>query len=486
MTSPTGRAARGASLLGDDYQHLLAWSEAVHAVREGSDATEFRIEAIDAGSYDDVSVLRRDGNHEHTQAKFAVNPTGGFSIDWLTKPTGSGSKRLSLSERALATHRELTGIGTPSLRLVTNRTPDAADEWLPLYRGHNGTLGHQARRLLTDQVKDPSAAAGRAGLTRLHDHLGCDEDEFLRLLDAWQLRWAADTDNEARVAKARMTALGLRDTDAALRDGRDYVRSLVTQGVRSLPVDTLRSQIDALDLRLRPPARVLSVSAIVRDPFAADADEHVDLMPPEPDGHHAPDDTVEQATTAAVDRLRQGRGPGSVLVRATVRLPVWFLLGSLMKHVEDWTLSTEHAGAVWTSNDHRDAARHLQAGLETGSGDSHDLVVGISVTAEVRTDVRAHLAGTAQNSADALWLAVRRPGATWVTSTAQAAAIVDDARAAITEQLRKGSYERIHLFIAAPRYIPLFLGHRWNRLPEAVVYRDLGPGAGYEPAFTVR
>jgi hypothetical protein len=489
VSSPSGRAARAASLLGDDYQHLLAWSEAVHAGRPGSDATDFRVEAVDAGSYDDISVLRHSGLHEHTQAKFAVNPTGGFGIDWLINPTGTRPQRQSLAQRALATHRDLAAGGTPVLRLVTNRTPDAADDWLPLYRGPDSTLGHQARRLLAGAVNDTSAPRALNGLRRLHDHLGCDETEFLGLLDAWQLHWAADPHIQAQLAASRMSALGLRDDDDAIRDGRDYIRRLVTHGRRSVPVHQLRADIEALDLRLRPPARVLSVSMILPDPFARDADEHVNLTPKateDGDPAETPYEHVEQELRDAVDRLRTGTGPGSVLVRATVRLPVWFLIGSLMKHVEDWTLSTHFDNRVWTSNDHPAQTPQLAIRHQTAATASTDLLVGLSVTADVHDDVLAHTARDPALNADALWLTVERPSSTAVTSPAQAAAIVDQARAAITDRLRQGSYERVHLFIAAPRFIPLFLGHRWNRLPEAVVHRDLGPGKGYERAFTVR
>lgn len=490
MTSPSGRAARAASLLGDDYQHLLAWSEAVHALRPSSDARAFRVESIDAGSYDDVSVLRRTGPHMHLQAKFSVDPARGFGLDWLVKPVGTGKQPKSLAQRALDTHRELSPAGGLTLRLVTNKTPGPDDAWLAAYAGHDGRLGHEARRLADGHVKDPTAKTAADGLDRLRGHLGCDQDEFLRLLDDWQLRWAADDSYVRDIARARMIALGLRDDDDALRQGSGYVRSLVTAGRRSVELDQLRTDVDALGLRLRSAARVLSVSILAPDPHASDADEHVDLRPAPGDPEPTEPD-VAQALTAAVGRLRTAGGTGPVEVRASVRLPAWFLLGTLMKHVEDWHLTTAFAGRTWASDDPDGEGPALTARPEPGStrNGGHrtgELHVGVSITADVREDVERHLARRPGRPADRLWLALDRPDRHAVKSPAHAAALVDQTRAAITDQLRQGGHSQVHLYIAAPRMVPLFLGHRWNRLPEAIVYQDLGPADGYRPAYTVR
>jgi len=157
MTQPSARAARAAALLGDDFQHLHAWSEALEAAQPGSDVTTFSVEAIEAGSYDDIVVRHASNPHLYIQAKFAVDPTDGFSLDWLMTPTGSGTERPSLAQRALATYRQLHQPGrSPQLRLVTNRDlhPDGA--WLRLYRiPETNTLGHvRARLLVLDAFDD--------------------------------------------------------------------------------------------------------------------------------------------------------------------------------------------------------------------------------------------------------------------------------------------------------------------------------------------
>lgn len=343
----------------------------------------------------------------------------------------------------------------------------------------------------------------------------------MALLSAWELRAAADLPSEQRVARARMVALGLHDHSQALLIGRDMIRGYVKTGIRSRSLPELRADIDALNLRARPPARVLSVQVVADEPHAADADAAVDLrelftgragdaargLP-----HDTWTDTVAPALTRAVAQL-EADGTGPVLVRATVRLPTWFFLGTRMRHVRDWTLLTEFADRVWSSRDVRAPAVHLAppdpddqapAGtpptaadpgapgdgsdvqMPAGERSGKELLVAISVTADVAPEVLLSQQRRQLPDSDVLWLTVPTPGHTSVADPAAAAAIVDDARRTITGHcLNHGPYDRVHLVMAAPRMIALFLGHRWHRLPPVVVYEDLGAGRGYQPAFTI-
>jgi hypothetical protein len=43
----------------------------------------------------------------------------------------------------------------------------------------------------------------------------------------------------------------------------------------------------------------------------------------------------------------------------------------------------------------------------------------------------------------------------------------------------------MHLFQSGPLPLAIMIGHLWNRMPRTQIYEDLGPGAGYAPAFTI-
>ncbi len=467
----------------------------MHALRPGSTATAVHIEAVAASHYDDVVVERSDGG-TFVQAKFAVDPTDGFSVDWLIEPVGR--KGASLAGRALAAHTILTsGGGRAELRLVTNRTLAADATWLSDFRGPDGTLGHAAGRLLDGAT---SHAAAAAGLVRLRDHLGCDDERLLALLRAWELRWSSDLGNETRLAKARMAALGLRDDDDAVRTGRDLVRRLVQQGVRRLDAAGVREAVDGLGLRLRPPAAVLSVSLIDAEPAAADADVRLDLRNAfagragDAARGLAPSEwalLVAAPIDAAVDSL-EAAGDRRVLVRAAARLPVWFYLGSRMRQVRDWTVLAELRGDVYASDDGPSGAPQLAqppaegtARAVAGPADhgAADLHVAVSVTADISGAVEAHVT-RAGPPGPVLRLAVPAPGQHAVAGPAEAARLVDDVRARIAGAVRAGGHDRVHLYFASPRILPLMLGHRWNGLCVAVVYEDLVAG-GYAAAFEV-
>ena len=45
--------------------------------------------------------------------------------------------------------------------------------------------------------------------------------------------------------------------------------------------------------------------------------------------------------------------------------------------------------------------------------------------------------------------------------------------------------QRLHVFQAGPLALSIMVGHLWNRMPITQPYEDLGPGAGYAPAFTI-
>jgi hypothetical protein len=485
MTTPIGRSAPGAMLLGHRYQHTIAWRQALRALAPGSTTERFGVEARDAYAYDDV-VTSGPAESAYQQAKFVVDGTAGFTLDWLT--TGYGQKNQSMAQRALTTFERLSAYGAVSLALFTNRELDAESSWLGAYRSADATIGMAARRLLAGERSDDAALQA---LEKLRNHLGCDSEAFLRLLDAWQLRWSHSLPDAEEMAQAQMRAHGLRDTPDALAAGVGFIHDMVTRGVREIAIADLAERIDSLALRASPAMRVLSVSAVDVDPHRDIASVAIDVQAAfagrRDEAARGLDDwgAVDAQLEAAVARLgTPSQSP--VLIHAAARLPVWFRLGTLMRQVQGWTVACEHSGELYPSDGALQQSSSLHADMTgSGEGSGDDLIVIMSATYDIRGPVSRHLEHSSLQGARRLSLTLEPTGPAAIDGPAHARRTAADIKREVLTALEAHPADRVHLFMAAPKAIALLLGHSWHRLALVTMYEDLGPGRGYQPAFTV-
>lgn len=485
MSTPSGRAARSASLHGDDYQHLISWRAALRALAPTSGVNRLGLEHPEGGAYDDVVLFAAAGGGEFTQAKFVMDALEGFSLDWLIEP--AGAKRVSLAQRALMTYRQLRPTGPVRLTMVTNREVAAGATWLGQYRAASQlTFGHAVRRLYAGEHQ---AAEAFAAFEQLREHLACDEQEFLALLDLWVFRWAHSVPDAEELSASRMMATGLCADDEALGKGVGLIRDLVKSGVREISTDDLRLRVEALGLEAEPPYRILSVSALLPEEHAPVADVTIDLQ----DLFDGREDDAARGLAAdrwvqVEQRLKEGvtslghADTSLVLVHAAVRLPTWFRLGTLMRSVAGWQLACALGGVQYRSSDAPAPGAVLTSELTPGT--TGDLVVTLSVSNDIRQSVTTFLKRGGPAGVGRLDLVHPAPGPRAVSGKAEAARIVDELRTAVMSALESGGVQRVHLFMSAPRMLALFAGHRWHRLKSVTVYEDLGVGEGYQPAFT--
>jgi hypothetical protein len=494
MSSPTGRSAVAATLLGHDYQHLIAWNELLPALRAGSTIASIAVEAVDAASYDDVVITPAAGAARFMQAKFAVDGTSVFGIDYLTEALGRGKVKSSLAKKALAAFHTLTATTgvAPTLELVTNRVPAPDDELFTRYRDpEDSTLGAAVRRLLNGQVTGKGATLARQQIATLAGHLGLTAEELLPLLDVWVLRTGVDIAGQRDLAKAQMLAAGLDGSEDAVTRGREIVRQLVKKGRRELSRAELVEIVDHAGLRIRAPYRVLSIEAIAADPFATQADAHIDLRDlfdgrQEDAARGLQDPSLWSARAIpsidqAAANLRAQSSDQRILVRGAMRLPLWFATGYAMRHVSGWTVACEQNGQVWSSDDPVPAISPLVVSWPM-QGDAPQLAVVVSL---VRDALPAALKFVRSDLGDVRVLSLGWPGGpsdTSVASGGHAAALAQHVRDVLTSALERVGTDRVHLFMAAPKSFALNLGHRWHRLAPVTVYEDLGAGRGYQAA----
>ena len=171
MNSVAGRSPSAARLAGDDFQHLVAWNEALEALRSPA-VTAVTVEHPDAGNVDDVVVHRDVGQSLYTQVKHAVDASTPVGQQWLMSTRTSNPTSSSVLQKFHRSWHDLTTRHDhPELRLITDREIDPNDA---VMRGLD-----RVTELLVPDIRHRRAAEGRALWSQ---HLDITEDELVEFL----------------------------------------------------------------------------------------------------------------------------------------------------------------------------------------------------------------------------------------------------------------------------------------------------------------
>jgi len=479
-------SARGASLSGDDLQHLVAWYWALNTLRHGCDIEGIEIEALAAGNVDDVVVRRRHAPSEFYQVKAAVRGEAGVTAAWLMAPTRSGGP--SILQRFYVAWKEFGGEhARAKLALITNRSLDRADPVLSC-RDRNGYLSAALRRA---PAGSPSAGA-RSEWAR---HLRVDEEELCRFLDDLRLETdALEATWRNRVADVSL-GLGLRADEQAIRASVHEVREWVkTSRVMRTAADVLDA-IERLNLRATEPYAVLAVHALGREPVVADAAVVLDWVDrfggEEPRDRRQLRDPVEWNTILrpqlreAVEQIRAA-GHRRVLVRGLMRLPSWFTAGVYLGETAGFVVAALQDGELWSSHRNRDGAPMMLKPLRDDIvGDGRDLAVAVAVSLDPSTEIVPYLAGMPGVHRYAALTTPNGPGGRAIANADEAISAALAFRERIRALALETRTQRVHLFLVAPHGLALLLGHLWDRLPPTQLYEDLGSGRGYAPSYLI-
>lgn len=482
MTLP----ARAAALRGDDYQHVIGLYNALRALNE-PDIESVNVEDADGGAFDDIVVRwhRRSAKpDEYFQVKSSNYNNRAVDEDWLV--AAATAKGRSPLQHFHDTWRNLNRSGESfTIALLTNRNFDHHDRILSL-------IDNTTDRIAPSQLDGLTAnSAGGQQLTRWAAHLGVSVDELKSFLtDVTFLRGEADHAWEQRCRPLMRTA-GLRDDDDAVTVGRAMVRSWVTGGRGPLTRDDIRAEVTARDLLARDGTLVLAVHAIDRSPLPDLPNVTVDIV----DLYPQTEPWQRRQLTRTADwqesvqpRLRAARDDLSafrtrrVHVVGAMRLPLYFAVGRALPDVAGWVLSVDQRGSAWSTDCPRVDAT-LETICDERLGPGADVAVVVALTLDPVPDVRAYLAQGDSSVGRLLVLTTPQgprddsvPGSGWAMRW------VELARQQIAEAVRESDAHQVHLFMACPAGVALFLGHRWNTLPTTTVYEHVIPG--YEPTIT--
>jgi hypothetical protein len=165
-----------------------------------------------------------------------------------------------------------------------------------------------------------------------------------------------------------------------------------------------------------------------------------------------------------------------------MRLAAGFLAGFELSDVAGFSVAVQQRDEEWASGGERADVIVATETIELGRGD--ELAIGISVAADLADDVRAYVD---QEGLAVGRLVVLRPergvGRTAIGGPADARGLASAIVDAVRTEVRGTNVSALHLFQAAPLGLAVLLGHMWNRMPETIVYEDLGAGRAYTPTF---
>ena len=189
----------------------------------------------------------------------------------------------------------------------------------------------------------------------------------------------------------------------------------------------------------------------------------------------------------AADRVRS-QGFSRVRIDGALRLATAIYAGSVFSDVRGFHVAVpgRSGDGTWTGDISSDGGHqsHSIARTDHALGHGDELAVGLNVSGDLTATVLRHVQTVTLPVERLIVVSVPKPARDALANPAE----VRGWTAEVTDQLRavaEGGWPRVHIFFYGPRSAAVLLGHRWNRMPPAQLWDDLGPGRGYTPAFAL-
>lgn len=482
-------APRAAALRGDDYQHIIGLYYALEVITD-ADLAAVSVEDAAGGAFDDVVVwpaAMSGAPTRYIQVKAGMYNNVVIEGDWLTATrTARGKSPLQHFHK---TWRDRVADGRPfTLEMCSNKNYEHNDPIIQLIDHGSRTIP----RARLDRLAPGSRAARQ--LSEWAEHLDIEIDELTDFLTAVAFRHGEEEDSWVRRCGTLMRLANLRGDTQAVTLAHAMVRGWVKTGAGRRSADEILDELAGLGLLARDEQVLLVIHAVdaVKTRHRPNAEvDIVDLYegttPFERRALRDPtewDTAVIPALEAAKDTLLCYESR-RVRVVAAMRLPMYFAVGRTFPRVGNWVLTTDQRGVAW-STDTETANAALEVTGDQVVGAMPDLAVVVELSVGAADDVVAYLARAAVPVGRMVTLSVPGgpaqdsvPGPAWAATWAR---LAREQIRAVARELRPA---RIHLFMAAPAGVAMFLGHEWNLMPITTVYEHLG-FEGYAPAMTFR
>lgn len=488
-----GRASASAvRRMGDEFQDLAAWAAAVQLIVPESKYEAVQMEMDGVGNLDDVVLRTKDPDKAvdlFQQLKWTSWESNFLDEEYMTSArTERSNSLLQKLHKSYITLRDRAEQAPFEMQILSNRPADPAHPLLSRIDGRTGMLVPFATNAT------PGSDAGKA-LTAWAQHLDVERDELLALLSKLRIRAGRDVAGEREKAQTFMLAAGLATTDAALDHGIQAAGAWVKDGRREVTAPDVLAVVEALGLAAQPPTATLLVEDIDHDrsPEAATVGVNWVVHYAEADPIHRRTRTdpalYEQAAAdlqSAADTI-ETQGYARVRVRGHFRQATAFLVGNSLPKTRSFTLEYKQGATQWATDAPRQAPHIEEDRIAIDQGD--DLAILVATAATATDDVVRYL-NDQQVPVSELRSYTPAEGEHdgSVLGAGHAVGIAGDVRQQVRNALAAaaGTNKKVHLFLAGPNGLALFLGHRWNAVATTIVYEHRGIGQGYVASFDVR
>ena len=149
------------------------------------------------------------------------------------------------------------------------------------------------------------------------------------------------------------------------------------------------------------------------------------------------------------------------------RLPACLALGSVFSAVRGYAIEMEYPSQIWATDSHATSETPAYPWINQTTGDMGDrLVVIISILRDIRSNVEKNLAKYELEGMPQLHIHGHEP----IISPEHTNVATKGIKDLIIENLRCTGSKEIHLFVAGPAPLALFLGHRLDATAPVICY----------------
>lgn len=185
---------------------------------------------------------------------------------------------------------------------------------------------------------------------------------------------------------------------------------------------------------------------------------------------------IRRELQATKDWIVAAGRPRRISLGGSRRLSTSLCIGSVFSAVSGFALEMDYRGEVWKTDEYGSPAYPWEVErVQAGAG--REIAVAIGILKDIRGEVAQFLEN--EGRAGELRLVLRGREALAGPAAANGAAAA--AKDAIALELSGTGARVLHLFVAGPAPLALFLGHRLNALGQVQCYEWRGPGE-YSPS----
>ena len=498
--------AVAARIHGDDYQALVFWQQASRLLRGEDDIEAIEIESEDLKSLDDVVIYFKDGHldkykrplkREGFQVKYHVDFRGCLTANSLIDPAFINATAVSFLQRAFNQWKMHSSEGL-SIVFCSMWPIDPNDELSKLVSGDDGHIA-------IDKLEKCGA---RSKLGKIKGawraHLKVSDDELLHFLSSVRIIISVQKEFLLHCVNNDLTLAGLSPiTDCALINPYyELARSFIKGNrVRMTRDDLLnickKSKLwRGQPLNLRP-IKKIGIRSRLRctegfDDWAEVRLELTDIFNDRQlkDGYDWSRDVFMPIDTFLKNNLRPGDHCEMWLpVHSTIAVAIGYMLDT-KSGMDVHMYQTSVGGTqIWCSKASCTTKSHDCNWIvnDEAMNDGPDLVIALSVTCDIREDVRAYLHEAGLPISTLRYFSCENCNQQAIVDQEHAVAmiekVVDSAR-----QLRRSASRtsRTHVFFAMPNFMAFVLGQRLRPLGLVQLYEhnfDSGYGADYAPSL---